>query len=292
MVVLAQLARLACLCVLLVVAWMLFEEVSSFAVLFLHPSPFRGACIKGSNRTIIIGDVHGCLEELTLLLSLVQPRRHCGKAGSIQTFAYGNRHLLIARSPVLPTGDRLIYVGDVVGKGPQPLEALRSAMRSLEIVGGELLIGNHEAAALRWLFERKAKLAPHERHRVSPAARTVALALRPDEVHWLRSRPNFVSLEDLGVVVVHAGLAPNVPLWNQRNEHLITMRSIDNDGSPSSRMGSASWAEQRRGPPHVVFGHDARRGLQRHSWATGIDTGCVYGASQERFHARITHQMQ
>ena len=171
-------------------------------------------------------------------------------------------------------------MGDVIGKGPQPLETLRAARHSVEMVGGELLIGNHEAGALRWLSERSANVAPHERHRVSPAAKAVALALRTEEIQWLRSRPYYLSLEELGVVVAHAGLAPRVPLAQQRNEHLITIRSIAADGSPSSRMGSASWAKQWRGPPHVVFGHDARRGLQRHPWATGIDSGCVYGVPE------------
>jgi hypothetical protein len=37
------------------------------------------------------------------------------------------------------------------------------------------------------------------------------------------------------------------------------------------------WGAAYAGPPHVVFGHNAAPGLQLHPWATGLDTGCVYG---------------
>jgi hypothetical protein len=56
------------------------------------------------------------------------------------------------------------------------------------------------------------------------------------------------------------------------------MRTIDSAGRWSdARDGGTLWGAVYTGPPHVVFGHHARSEPQLHTWATGIDTSCVYG---------------
>ena len=76
---------------------------------------------------------------------------------------------------------------------------------------------------------------------------------------------------------MHAGAVPGVPFEKQTREHLTTMRSIDQDGNPTKRIEGRPWGAVWPGPERIVFGHDAIRGLQRHRFATGLDTGCVYG---------------
>ena len=58
-------------------------------------------------------------------------------------------------------------------------------------------------------------------------------------------------------------MVPGVPVEKQAREHLLTMRSITADGRPSKRIEGTPWGALWKGPEHVVFGHDAVRGLQR-----------------------------
>jgi Calcineurin-like phosphoesterase len=190
-------------------------------------------------RTLIVGDVHGCLDEL---LALVQ--------------RFGRR-----------PDDRVVLVGDLVAKGPSSAGVVAWARTS----NTEAVLGNHDAHVLK---------AVHGDTHVGPAHRAVADALSAADVAWLASRPLWLRLDGAAAgshLVVHGGLVPGIPLEQQTREHLLNLRSITAEGEPSKRIDGAPWASLWRGPEHVVFGHDAVRGLQRHPFATGLDTGCVYG---------------
>ena len=211
-------------------------------------------------RAIIIGDVHGCARELRTLLRRVRPRVGC---------------------------DMLYFTGDIIGKGPASLEALRE-VRALSLSGlqVEALMGNHEAGFLRWLDARRSGKArggaddAYERER-----RLWEKQLSSDEFVWLRERPLQVALpaEYGRVRIVHAGMEPGTPAHAQRRDTLLTVRSLLPNGTASSLAGRkpmsqhTSWAASWEGPEHLIFGHDARRKVQRHRHATGIDAGAVYG---------------
>lgn len=189
-------------------------------------------------RTIFVGDVHACRDELCTLLDKV------------------------AFSP----SDHLVLVGDLVVRGPDPRGTL-DLLREVEAVA---VRGNHEDRLLRH----------HDRPTVYPLgdlALATAKALRKRDWAMLSSLPLWLDVPQHGIRVVHAGLAPGVPIDRQDPRVLMYARCLDHAGLPSEKRGYRLWGEVYKGPPHVVFGHNARDEPQLHPWATGLDTGCVYG---------------
>jgi hypothetical protein len=192
-------------------------------------------------RTLFIGDVHGCARELDALLEA------CGWR----------------------PGERVVLVGDLVAKGPDSAGVVRRARE----LGALAVQGNHDAHVLRWRAGRMPK-----GKKLKPEHRQVLETLTPEDWAYLEALPLYRRFPELHVLAVHAGLVPGVPLEAQEPEHLLNLRSIAPDGTPSKRVdGGVPWASRWPGPERVVFGHDAMRGLQEHPHAVGLDSGCVYG---------------
>ena len=199
--------------------------------------------IDEAERTLLIGDVHGCLDELQDLLGVMGAD---------------------------PSADRVILVGDLVAKGPDSVGVVALARES----GFSAVLGNHDAKVLklgRGVTGSSGLLSSGEHA-------YVAARLGAEDWDYLEALPLYLSLPGLETLVVHGGLVPGVPLDQQERRLLLNLRSITPWGEPSKRVNDGvPWASLWPGPEHVVFGHDAIRGLQQHPHATGLDTGCVYG---------------
>jgi hypothetical protein len=202
-------------------------------------------------RTVIVGDVHGCARELDALLDRI----------------------------AFSLGDRLVFVGDLVARGPDSLGVLDIARTT----GAVIVRGNHEEKILSW----RAKKQSHMRgigKRPDPLGRAharVARALRPSDWALLATSPCWYDLPEHALRVVHAGLVPGLPFEEQKRQTMMRIRCVNGREWIEKPNGADHplWGSLYAGPPHVVFGHNAMREPQLHRWATGIDTACVYGGA-------------
>jgi predicted phosphodiesterase len=149
-------------------------------------------------RTIVIGDIHGCYDELRALLEEV-------RAGA---------------------DDRIIAVGDLIVKGERNQEVLDLFMADARFSS---VLGNHDRAILRYWRGKKKKLSEQQHD-----CRRELESGRERYEPYLASLPLTL---DLGAhLIVHAGLRPGVALEDQSAKDLTELRTLE--GKRSSPKGT------------------------------------------------------
>ncbi len=142
-------------------------------------------------RTIVVGDLHGCYDELMALLEKAD---------------FGER-------------DKVVCVGDLVTKGPKSREVLELFMTDARL---STVIGNHDLALRRkWNGEdidlKQSQKDAHEELKGEKEA----------YVSFLNRLPFIIDLDTH--LVVHAGLRPNVELYSQTTGDLTRIRTLGPD---------------------------------------------------------------
>ncbi len=182
-------------------------------------------------ETIFIGDIHGCSREFSALLDQVSPGR----------------------------GDRLILLGDLVNKGPDPAGVLE-IFATVDCV---CLLGNHDLDHLKW----KGGGIPKVESIVTKALIPAPLYEKFLE-EIVRMPPLF---ERSDFIAVHGGLLNGVALSEQPLEVMTGDRNLSND-----------WKDEIILDRPLVTGHKRYGSDQAVPYIVegkfyGIDTGCVYG---------------
>jgi hypothetical protein len=144
-----------------------------------------------SGRTIVVGDIHGCYDELIELLD----------------------------KAALGSSDRVVSVGDLIVKGEKNREVLDLF---IEDVRFKAVLGNHDRALRRyWRGEGVSLKESQEKTRAE---------LECDEARYSSYIQQLPLMIDLGShLIVHAGVRPGVALSGQTVEDLTELRTLGPD---------------------------------------------------------------
>lgn len=220
----------------------------------------------------IIGDVHGCADELEeLLLQL----------GYQALVSPGGPGLDSGTGFVHPEGRKAVFVGDLVDRGPRVLDTVRIVRNMVALGSGICVPGNHDMKLLKKLRGKDVQIT-------HGLAETLAeIDALPAEIResFCRSLAEFLDglvshyvLDGGRLVVAHAGMKQEMQgrgSGRVRDFALYgeTTGETDEFGLPVRY----NWAAEYRGPAMVVYGHTPVPHPEWLNNTVNVDTGCVFG---------------
>lgn len=211
----------------------------------------------------IIGDVHGCADELELLLAALGYRVTWGEERSVDIEA--------------PHGRTVVFVGDLCDRGPRSPDVLRIVMSMVAAETGMVVQGNHDKKLMRWLEGRDVK-PTHGLQQTIDQMNGETPEFRKQVKAFVDELRSHYWLDDGRLAVAHAGLKEEMigrgsPTVRDFALYGESTGEIDEFGLPVR----LDWAAKYRGATTVVYGHTP---VPEAEWVNNticIDTGCVFG---------------
>jgi protein phosphatase len=220
----------------------------------------------------IIGDVHGCCEELEILLQ---------QLGYVPTLLDGGDSLWGNRAYVHPAGRKAVFVGDLVDRGPRIVDTLR-LVRNMVHCGSALCVpGNHDMKLMRKLLGKNVQIThglANSLAEIDALPEEIREPFRKQLAEFLDSLVSHYVLDDGKLVVAHAGMKAEMQgrgSGKVRDFALYgeTTGETDEFGLPVRH----NWAAEYRGSAMVVYGHTPVPEPEWLNRTVNIDTGCVFG---------------
>ncbi|WP_414622175.1 polynucleotide kinase-phosphatase [Calothrix sp. CCY 0018] len=234
----------------------------------------------------IIGDIHGCCDELELLLEKLGYQKSVNSVSEacrdsdIQLSVINNNS---SPSPIYshPEGRKALFLGDLVDRGPRILDTVKLVKNMVEAGAAICVPGNHENKLLRKIRGKKVKInhgleqTVAEIEALSPEVREPFLKEIEQFIDSLIS--HFV-LDDGRLVVAHAGMREEMQGRGSGKVRSFALYGestgeIDEFGLPVRY----NWAAEYRGEAMVVYGHTPVPEAEWLNNTIDIDTGCVFG---------------
>lgn len=206
----------------------------------------------------IIGDIHGCFDELVALLMQL------GYVKTGQGFAH-------------PDGRKAAFLGDFCDRGPKNGEVLRLVMDMVKSGNAIAIPGNHDVKLLKYLQGKTVSMT-HGIDQTIAELEAKGEEFKAETAKFIDSLVSHYVLDDGKLVISHAGLKQEYigRTSSKIREFCLygeTTGETDSFGLPVR----LDWAADYRGRATIVYGHIAGREVKATNGTYCIDTGCVYG---------------
>jgi len=234
------------------------EEVDSIAG--ITRDPLYNNKKQETGTLDIIGDVHGCYDELIKLLA------DLGYANNGETWLH-------------PEGRKAVFAGDLVDRGPKTPQVLKLVMSMTATGNAYCVPGNHDIKLMRWLSGKNVQ-AKHGLQDSIDQLNSETQEFRDQVKKFLDGLISHYVFDGGKLVVAHAGLKESM---QGRGSGAVrefclygeTTGEIDEFGLPVR----LNWAAEYKGSAMVVYGHTPVPEAQWLNNTIDIDTGCVFGGS-------------
>jgi protein phosphatase len=241
----------------------IFESVEAVEQAIIKRAPLRCDRHHETGPFDLIGDVHGCFDELETLLE---------KLGYVRDEQNIFSH---------PQSRRIIFLGDLVDRGPNVVGVLQLVLGMLEAGGAFWLPGNHDNKFYRYLKGNPFRISHGldktiQQFEALPENERQALKERYRQ-HY-RHLADHLILDGGALVVAHAGMKAEMQGragGRVRSFALYgeTTGAVDQFGLPVR----ANWAADYQGKALVVYGHTPTPEAEFINNTINLDQGCVFG---------------
>ncbi len=219
----------------------------------------------------IIGDVHGCCDELEELLRKLGYEIVPVAPGALfHAFLYHH-----------PLGRKAIFVGDLVDRGPRILDTTRVVANMVAFGEAYCVPGNHDMKLMRKLLGKNVQIT----HGLANSLAEIDAL--PDEVRepfckeladFLDSLVSHYVLDDGKLVVAHAGMKAEMQgRGSGRVREFALYGETTGETDEFGLPVRYNWAAEYRGSAMVVYGHTPVPEPEWLNRTVNIDTGCVFG---------------
>ncbi|WP_240374887.1 bis(5'-nucleosyl)-tetraphosphatase PrpE [Bacillus piscicola] len=216
-----------------------------------------------------IGDIHGCMKELTELFQRMNYRY------ASDIFVH-------------PDGRIPVFIGDLTDRGPNSTAVIQIVAKMVEKQVALYVPGNHCNKLYRYFLGRNVQITHGLETTVAElkelSTRDYKL-IRKAFVNLYESSPLYLLLDDQRVVAAHAGIREDlIGRTGNKVKTFVLYGDITGATNPDGTPLRRDWALQYQGESLVVYGHTPVTQPRMIGNTVNIDTGCVFGGKLTAFH--------